>query len=206
MGCACPPGPVLRCLELCVCQWWVQWGVCLGGWCAKRLSLAHCSSSWCWKHFRASSALVYHGSSCMLRTWCSSWTPRKSISQSLRRGRRVFKVKGSMSTSRRPSSQSLLLTLMSSRNPASIPVLSAAMVLASACCGSTRGAAASLSDWWPTHTTSAPDVMARLGHQWQNSDLSACRQHHAWCGGHFLLPRWHAVLQWRLWQWHCCQV
>ena len=66
--------------------------------------------------------------------------------------------------------QSLVLAMMSSRNLASNPVLSAVVVSAttpfsahSACCGSTRSALASLSDWWPTYTMSAAGVMVRLG-------------------------------------------
>ena len=29
---------------------------------------------------------------------------------------------------------------------------------------------------------------------------------HAWCGGHFLLPMWYAVLRWGLWQCYCRQM
>ena len=29
---------------------------------------------------------------------------------------------------------------------------------------------------------------------------------HAWCGGHFLLPGWHTMWRWKLWQCHCCQI
>ena len=71
---------------------------------------------------------------------------------------------------RRPRSCSLMLTMMSWRNSASAPVLSAVVVsaatLLSACsasCGSTRGAVASLEDWWPTQSMSAAGVMVRLG-------------------------------------------
>ena len=35
--------------------------------------------SWCWKHFRVSSTLVCHGSFSTLMTWCSLWTPRRSV-------------------------------------------------------------------------------------------------------------------------------
>ena len=34
---------------------------------------------------------------------------------------------------------------------------------------------------------------------------NGCWQHHAWCGGHFLLPRSYAVLWWGLWQCRCCR-
>ena len=36
----------------------------------RALSLAHCSSSWRWKCYRVSSALVFHGSFSLLMTWC----------------------------------------------------------------------------------------------------------------------------------------
>ena len=82
-----------------------------------------------------------------------------------RHGRLAWKVKGPVLTWRKPSSWSLVLIWMSYRNQASIPVLSAARVLAttplsdcSASYGSTRGAAASLADWWTSGTTSAPVV------------------------------------------------
>ena len=50
------------------------------------------------------SALVSHGSFSRLKTWCSSRTPRRSVSTSSKRGRLAWKVKGSVSTCRRPSS------------------------------------------------------------------------------------------------------
>ena len=86
------------------------------GWeflCIGAPSLAHCSPSWCWKHYHISSALVCHGSFSMLMTACSSQTPRRNISPSSRYGRLEWKVKGSVSTWRRPSSWSLVLALMS---------------------------------------------------------------------------------------------
>ena len=123
--------------------------------CIRALSLSHCSSSWCCKRCRVSSALVCHGSFSMLMTWCSSQTPRRSVSPSSRHGRLAWKVKGSVLTWRKPSSWSTLLTWMSYRSQESIPVLSAARVSAttplSACSasyGSTKDAAASLVDWW----------------------------------------------------------
>ena len=82
----------------------------------------------------------------MLMTKCSSRTPR-------RRGRLASKVKGSVATWRRPSSWSLVLAKMSSRNLASA-LLSALVVSPktpssahSACFGSTRSAVVSLCDW-----------------------------------------------------------
>ena len=82
------------------------------------------------KHCRISSSLVCHGSFSMLMTWCSSQTPRRSVSPSSRHGRLAWKVKGSVLTWRKPSSWCPLLTWMSYRNQASIPVLSAARVSA----------------------------------------------------------------------------
>ena len=77
----------------------------------------------------------------------------RSVSPSSRRGRLAWKVRGSASTWRRPSSWFLVMAKMSSRNLASIPVLSAAVVSAatpscahSACCRSTRSAVAPRSD------------------------------------------------------------
>ena len=77
--------------------------------------------------------------------------------------------KGFVSTRIRLCFWSLMLALMSSRNTASTPLLSAAAVSAttpssarSACCGSTRGAVTSLSDCWPIQTTCFPDVTASL--------------------------------------------
>ena len=70
---------------------------------------------------------------------------------------------------RRHLSWSLMLAMMSWRNSASAPVLSAVVVSAatpcacSASCGSTRGAVTSLEDWWPTQSMSAAGVMVRLG-------------------------------------------
>ena len=85
---------------------------------------------------------------------------------------------------RRPSSWSPVLTLLFKRNQASIPVLSAARVLAttpssahSASCGSSRSAAASLSDWWLTQTTSPPGIKVSLdpstAYQWLKWMLNA---------------------------------
>ena len=63
-----------------------------------------------------------------------------------------------------------MMTMVSSRNPASTSVLSAIVVLATTpssahrvCCGSTRSAVASLSDWWSTQTMSSPGVRVSLG-------------------------------------------
>ena len=66
--------------------------------CIRALSLVHCSSSWCCKRCRVNSPLVCHGSFSMLITWCSSQTPRKSVSPSSRHGRLAWKVKGSVLT------------------------------------------------------------------------------------------------------------
>ena len=49
--------------------------------CIRVLSLAHCSSSWCWRHFHVSSARVCHGSFSTLMTWSSSDTQEEFISE-----------------------------------------------------------------------------------------------------------------------------
>ena len=101
--------------------------------CIRTLSLANCSASWCWRRFHMSSAFVCRGRFSALTTCCSSQTPRRSVSPSSRHGRLVWKVKSSMSTWRRPSrpsSWSLLLAMLPSRNLASTPVLPALVVLA----------------------------------------------------------------------------
>ena len=148
-----------------------------------------------------SSAPVYHGSFSKLMTWCSSQTPKRCVSPSSRHGRLAWKVKGSMSTWRRPSSWSLVLTMMSSRNLASTSVLPAVVVSAetpffahSVWWGCTRGGMAWLSDWSKTQTISAPGVRVSLCPSMAEQWLSGCRQHHAWCGSPFLLPGWYAVL------------
>ena len=74
--------------------------------------------------------LVCHGSFFMLMNWCSSWTPRRSISLSSRHGRLVWKAKGPLSTLRRPSYWSLVMAIMSSRHVANTLLLSALAVLA----------------------------------------------------------------------------
>ena len=43
--------------------------------CIRALSLAHCSSSWCWKCCRVSSILVCHGSFSMPMTWTRFLSP-----------------------------------------------------------------------------------------------------------------------------------
>ena len=182
--------------------------------CIRTLSLAHCSSSWCWKRCHASSALVCHGSFSILMTWCSLQTPRRSVSPSTRHGRLAWKAEGSVLTWRKPSSWSPVLTWMSYRNQAIILVLSAARVSAttplSACSasyGSTRGAVAWLVDLWTSGTTFVPprcksnsrpiDVrpMTQLDVKGIKLDMEE-----------FPLSGWHAVLWWGLWQCHCCRI
>ena len=77
--------------------------------CNRALSLARCSSSWCWKHFHVSSTMVCCESVSVLMTSCSSQTLRRSVSPSPRRGRLAWKVKGSMSTWRRQHFRSAVL-------------------------------------------------------------------------------------------------
>ena len=48
--------------------------------CIRVLSLAHSFSSWCWRRFHVSSALMCHGIfSMLIMTWCLSWTPLRSV-------------------------------------------------------------------------------------------------------------------------------
>ena len=122
--------------------------------CIRALSLAQCSSSWCWKHYCTSSTLIYHGSFSMLMTWCSLWTPRRNVSPDSRHWRLAWNIKDSTAVWRRPSSWSSVLALMFYKNQAGIPVLSAARVLATtpssariASCGSTRSAASGITGW-----------------------------------------------------------
>ena len=91
------------------------------------------------------------------------------VSPSSRHGRQVWKVKSSMSSPSKPSSWSLVLAMLSSRNLANAPVLPALVVSAatqssahSACGGSTRSAVASLNNCWPLQTMSAAGVRVRL--------------------------------------------
>ena len=134
-------------------------------------ALAHCPSSWYCRRCRVSSTPLYHGSFSILMTWCSSWTLRRSVTLSVSCGRLAWKVQDSMSTwSSRPTSWSLMLAMMFSRNLASILVLSAVVLPATtpssahkACCGTTGGAVAWLSEWLLTQTMYTPGVMLRLG-------------------------------------------
>ena len=128
--------------------------------CIRVLSL-----TWGWRRFCVSSALVCCGSFFTLMTWCSSRTPRRIASPSSRHGRLEWKIKDSMSTRRRPSSWSLVMAMMSWINLASTPVISAVVLSAATpscahrvCCGSTRSAVTSLSNWLKTQTMSASDV------------------------------------------------
>ena len=81
--------------------------------------------------------------------------------------------------------------MVSSRNLTSTPVLSPVVVLATtpssthiACCGSTTGAVASLSDWWPTQTMSAAGVMVRLGpFKWMSTAPCLLWSLPRWCIG-----------------------
>ena len=132
--------------------------------CIRALYFAHCSSTWCWKRFRRSSTLVCCGCCSALVTWCSSQTPRRSVSVGSRRGKLVWKVKGIMSTWITSSSWSLMLAMMSYGTALAGVVVSEKTPSSarSASFGSPRGAVASLEDWWPTQTMSAAGVMTRL--------------------------------------------
>ena len=124
----------------------------------RTLSLAYCSLSWCWKCFH-----VPH--------WCAMGPLylMACVSPSSRPGRLIWKENRSMSTWR-PCFWSPVLALMSLRNLTSTPLLSTAVVLAtaplwvhSASCRSTRGAAASLIQWPTPLTKFAPGVTTRPG-------------------------------------------
>ena len=91
--------------------------------------LMHCSLLW-WRRFWMRSVLLCHGSLFTLMALCSLQTPRRSVSPSLSHGSLAWKLKGSMQKWRKPSSWSMVLAKMSSRNLASTPVLSAVVMLA----------------------------------------------------------------------------
>ena len=100
----------------------------------RAFSLSHCCSSWCWRRFCASFALVCHGSSSTLTTWCLLRICWRSVYPSPTSERLAWKVKRSMSTRRKPTSRSAVLALMSPRRMASILVLSVAVQLNSIGC------------------------------------------------------------------------
>ena len=58
------------------------------------LFLAHCSSSWCWRQLCVSSAQVCLGGFFTWMTWCSSWTPRKSVSLKLKEWKSGMESRG----------------------------------------------------------------------------------------------------------------
>ena len=95
--------------------------------CIRTLSLAHCSPSWYWRCCRVCSAPVCH--------WELLYADELALIADTREecisryGRLAWKVKGYTST-QRPISWSPVLTLMSCRKRASIPVLSTARVSA----------------------------------------------------------------------------
>ena len=138
--------------------------------------------------------------------WCSSWTPTRSISPRSRRGRLAWKVE-SLHV-KMEKTKFLVMAMMSLRNLASTPVLSAVIVLAeippcahSVCCEYTRRAVGLLSDCSKTQAISAPPPPPPppgVRVIWQavtegNVDVT-------------MLPRWYAVLRWGLWQSHCCKM
>ena len=69
------------------------------------LSLSHCSSFYCWRRFRVRSALVYQGSFSTLTNGAHRGHPRGVYLQD--QDVEGWKVKGSMSTWRKPNSWSL---------------------------------------------------------------------------------------------------
>ena len=90
---ACNPMPRVVCRSIVSAIMSLAWEFM----CIRTLSLAHCSSSWCWRRFHMSSAFVCRGSFSALTTCCSSQTPRRSVSPSSKHGRLVWKVKSSVS-------------------------------------------------------------------------------------------------------------
>ena len=79
MGCVCHAKHVPQCPER---VWSMVNTVRSFAWnlkCIRALSLAHCSSSWCSKCCRTSSALVYHGNCSMWMTWCSARALRRCV-------------------------------------------------------------------------------------------------------------------------------
>ena len=168
MGCACHSRDVLQFVCRSIVS--VIMSLACEFMCIRTLPLAHCSSSRCWRRFHMSLAFVCCGTFSALTTCCSLQTPRRSVSSSSRHGRQVWKVKSSMSRPSKPSSWSLVLAMVSSRNVANNPLLPALVVSAAtqssahnACGGSTRSAVASLSNCWPLQIMSAAGVRVRLG-------------------------------------------
>ena len=119
-----------------------------------------------------------------------------------RHGRLTWKVKGFMSTRKRPSSWSPVFTLMF-RQVSPYCLLQGCH---SASFGSTRNTVAPLNDWSLKQTRSATGVKCVPTHQRQTNDSRYCQRHQAWCGDPFLVSGWHAVLWWYLWQRHCHQM
>ena len=82
VGFTCHRSHVLQCPVLCVGQsnntaMDLEWDLV----CIRALSIAHWSSSWCWKCFQIILSLVYHGSLAMLMTQCWPKTPNRSCLQ-----------------------------------------------------------------------------------------------------------------------------
>ena len=151
-------------------------------------------------------------------TWCSSRTPKRSESPSLRHGRKAGMGSQGHCVNMKKT-WSLVLALMFLRNPTSTPVLCASVVSAttpshvcSVGCWSTR--CSGITDWLvassnyvcPRCNGKALPMNGRSVTQVDIDGASGYGWHHAWCGGHFLLLRWHAVIWLGQWQWHCCPM
>ena len=95
-----------------------------------------------------------------------------------------------MSTRKRPSSWSPVLTLMFRQ----VSLCCLLQGCHSASFGSTRNTVVSLNDWWLKQTRSAPGIKCGSTRQRQTNDSRYCQRHQAWCGGPFLVSGWHAVL------------
>ena len=161
----------------------LAWGLM----CTRALSLACCSSSWYWKRFRVSSALLIL-SFFMLMTCYSSQTPRRSVSSSSRRERLAWKIKGPHVNMKMIEflvpGAGLDLLKKSGKCPCAFcccGVNSNSIECRNASCGSTRGVVVSLSNWWPTQTVFAPGVMARLSplmaELWLKLTAPCCADH-----------------------------
>ena len=99
----------------------------------------------CWSIWYRSPTPVCHGSFSMMKTWCSSGTPKRSVSPNWRRGRLAWNVNASVSTCRRPGPWPLVKVMKSDKCPVLSAVVASAEIPSCAhcvCYGSTRLAVA----------------------------------------------------------------
>ena len=89
----CTPMPGVVCGSMVSMVRSLAWGLV----CIAALSLANCSSSWCWMCLRTSSASACHGSfSLMLMIWCTWQKHWRIVSTSSWHGRLAWNVNGSV--------------------------------------------------------------------------------------------------------------